>query len=523
MKNIIKIAALQAVVFSFLAIGGVVSASEVTGSLSTGASNIAIGNSVEGVVVVSPVASPVAGTYSAKQNVVLTALGASSIHYTTNGSVPVCSTGSVYSGAIVVGSSQVIKAISCYSNNVSSSVSSFAYALTLVDGNGSNLSITASSAGEVSLPTGATGVVLTSANTLDLSVSKVSQTEASVTVGGSVVALTQNVVLQSGVDGSPVILSNSSLSNVTASIPDGTKIQASSGWDGKIAPPTSVVSSGTAPAGFTVGGTVVSIGSSDVTLVFDNAVTILLTGVTGSVGYRPSGSSSWTQITNSCSGSYASPTAPAFPGECAISNGTDTKIVTYHFTTFGALTAIPVPAPVSSGGGGGGIVSGPGSFGFNAIVPAVSPVLTTAKASAVKIQKLLGATASSFTKALSLGSKNEEVTQLQEYLTSSGLYKGPITGYFGALTKVAVVALQKANGLAQVGMVGPATRALLNKGINPTSAETVTTKSAPASISTSTSTSKLTPVQIKSITTLLQTFGADQKTIDNVNTALGGK
>ncbi|PIP66802.1 MAG: hypothetical protein COW93_03715, partial [Parcubacteria group bacterium CG22_combo_CG10-13_8_21_14_all_41_9] len=144
---------------------------------------------------------------------------------------------------------------------------------------------------------------------------------------------------------------------ISASVPDGTKIQGPSGWDGKIAPPVSETPSGTAPAGFSVGSTVISIGSSGGTLVFDKPVTILLPGVAGTVGYKPSGSNTWVQITNVCGGgSYSTPTAPTAPGECVINNGIDTKIVTYHFTSFGSLNVVvtpPTPAPVSSRGGGG--------------------------------------------------------------------------------------------------------------------------------------------------------------------------
>ena len=198
---------------------------------------------------------------------------------------------------------------------------------------GENISLGSANAGETNLPTGATSVVLTDTTELDLSAGL---------SGGA-------VTLQSGVDNQPIILINSSLSYASASIPDGTKIQGPAGWDGKMAPPTSgTPSGGNAPAGFSVGSTVISIGSTEGTLVFDKPVTISLAGVTGAVGYRPSGSNAWVQITNACGGSYATPTPPALPGECAISNGTDTKIVTYHFTSFGSLTANPAPTPTPS-------------------------------------------------------------------------------------------------------------------------------------------------------------------------------
>src|SRR3989344_8022101 len=147
-----------------------------------------------------------------------------------------------------------------------------------VSGNGSNVSLGSVTAGKVDMPTGATNIVLTNTTVMDIS---------SGLVGGT-------VILQSGINGQPIVLTNSSLANVSASIPDGTKIQGPTGWDGKITPPVSgTPGGGTAPAGFSVGSTVISVGSPDGTLVFDKPVTILLAGVTGTVGYRPSGSDIW--------------------------------------------------------------------------------------------------------------------------------------------------------------------------------------------------------------------------------------
>jgi hypothetical protein len=69
-----------------------------------------------------------------------------------------------------------------------------------------------------------------------------------------------------------------------------------------------------------------------------------------------------------------------------------------------------------------------------------------------------------FTEFLSIGSEDAQVTALQEQLTKDGLYTGPITGYFGALTEAAVSKFQAAHGIEVKGYVGPATRAALNAG-----------------------------------------------------------
>lgn len=170
-------------------------------------------------------------------------------------------------------------------------------------------------------------------------------------IGGQSVTVNQAVQINSGQSGTPVTITNAAIPNISASIPDGTAVLAPSGWDGKITPPKIGSSSGTAPSGFSVGGTVIEVGSPDVVLLFDKPATLLLSGVKGNVGYKPAGSGTWIQITNSCGGTYASPSNPAFPSECFISNGVDTKIVTYHFTTFGGFNT-------NSGGSIGGSPGG---------------------------------------------------------------------------------------------------------------------------------------------------------------------
>ncbi len=67
-----------------------------------------------------------------------------------------------------------------------------------------------------------------------------------------------------------------------------------------------------------------------------------------------------------------------------------------------------------------------------------------------------------FSKFLGLGSSGAEVSALQNKLASLGLYAGPVTGYYGALTQAAVKKFQAAHGLDTFGYVGPGTRAALN-------------------------------------------------------------
>ncbi len=67
-----------------------------------------------------------------------------------------------------------------------------------------------------------------------------------------------------------------------------------------------------------------------------------------------------------------------------------------------------------------------------------------------------------FTNPLKLGDKNADVTQLQERLTTEGVYSGPVNGSFGPLTEAAVKKYQTQHGLTPLGSVGPGTRAALN-------------------------------------------------------------
>jgi hypothetical protein len=131
----------------------------------------------------------------------------------------------------------------------------------------------------------------------------------------------------------------------------------------------------------------------------------------------------------------------------------------------------------SSGGGGGGgqpfTVVTPGSVeGFPPGPPiATPPVQFIANPGGfippgqVLAGQVLGAATGAsfqFTSNLSMGSRGQEVIELQTRLTAIGYYKGPITGFYGGLTRAAVMAFQRANGLPATGFFGPMTRALLN-------------------------------------------------------------
>lgn len=72
-----------------------------------------------------------------------------------------------------------------------------------------------------------------------------------------------------------------------------------------------------------------------------------------------------------------------------------------------------------------------------------------------------------FRQNLEQGAHGEDVRQLQITLKVIGLLTpDSITSYFGPKTRAAVMAFQKRQGIEQLGIVGPKTRSLLNKGIS---------------------------------------------------------
>ncbi len=102
------------------------SASEITGTMSTGLGNAG----VSAVVVSAPQASVAPGAYTTLQYVALTAEGSTQIRWTVDGTAPDCATvGTKYNVEIPIGVSSTLKAISCYPNNKFSDVASFVYVI----------------------------------------------------------------------------------------------------------------------------------------------------------------------------------------------------------------------------------------------------------------------------------------------------------------------------------------------------------------------------------------------------------
>jgi hypothetical protein len=295
-----------------------------------------------------------------------------------------------------------------------------------------------------------------------------------ITVETSNATLNLTALVSGGTGVLPEITINAG--SATVVIPDNTTVT-STDWDGIMSAPTTGSSSGTAPAGFSVGNTVVEMGSPDHTLTFSNAVKIVLTGVTGTVGYKPAGSSTWQTITTQCNS--ASDSSNITSGECYFTDGSDTVIWTYHFTSFGGLNVVR-----SGGGGGGGIINLPQTPTISSV--SITPVAQVLGASTEKIPgcgnrttgfsvvsgqscatnsvgQVLGAEKFVFTKLMKRGSRGDEVKELQNFLIAAGYNPGIADGIFGNKSKAALIKFQLANGLKGDGIAGPKVRALLNK------------------------------------------------------------
>ena len=69
-----------------------------------------------------------------------------------------------------------------------------------------------------------------------------------------------------------------------------------------------------------------------------------------------------------------------------------------------------------------------------------------------------------FRNFLNVGSSGKDVTALQQLLVHLGFLSAAPTGYYGQVTRRAVIDFQKAHGLSPLGYVGPGTRTALNLG-----------------------------------------------------------
>jgi len=224
-------------------------------------------------------------------------------------------------------------------------------------------------------------------------------------------------------------------------------------WDGIIEAPTVTTVTLPETSGETKTlSTAIEIGFADAKLSFDKAVRILLPNQAGKrAGYIRTGII-FTEITNTCvADNQATGDALAVDGDCKIDVGEDLVIWTKHFTIFATYSQT---TNSSSGGGGGGRRR-------TTSAPALSETSAPSE--------ILGAEKFVFTLFLKIGPpynivvKGAEVLELQKLLNTAGYGILIVDGKFGPKTKEALIKFQLANGLKGDGIVGPLTRAELNK------------------------------------------------------------
>ena len=189
------------------------------------------------------------------------------------------------------------------------------------------------------------------------------------------------------------------------------------------------------------------------------------------VGTLPQGSTASLVITATVLGTEGSTILNA---ASATSSNSDLDLTNNSANASLTVQAPPVVPPSDSGDGGGGngpVSSGGGGGGGGGSVATALP--NNGGGTASTTGTVLGATVYNFTTDFGFGATGTDVTELQKILIAEGDLKiAAPTGTFGPLTLAAVKAYQSAHGITpQSGYVGPKTRAVLNLGSTPTSAD----------------------------------------------------
>ncbi len=131
-----------------------------------------------------------------------------------------------------------------------------------------------------------------------------------------------------------------------------------------------------------------------------------------------------------------------------------------------SLTGTVVTPERRGGGGGGGsvtpkVVATTTATSTKVLIPILASTTVGIMPTLITQAPLINRY--QFTSDLRLGSKGTDVIELQKFLTTEGLYSGPVTGNFGPLTLEAVKAYQAKENLPSTGYVGTMTRESLNR------------------------------------------------------------
>jgi lipoprotein-anchoring transpeptidase ErfK/SrfK len=102
-----------------------------------------------------------------------------------------------------------------------------------------------------------------------------------------------------------------------------------------------------------------------------------------------------------------------------------------------------------------------------AAVPTADPTVTATPAPTPPAPAALAAPTPDPNAVLRLGASGPAVQELQQRLTDLGYWLGSADGHYGQLTRQAVIAFQKAQGITRDGVAGPQTRRLLSDASRP--------------------------------------------------------
>ena len=153
-------------------------------------------------------------------------------------------------------------------------------------------------------------------------------------------------------------------------------------------------------------------------------------------------------------------------------NSTKSYAVTVVVSANTTPTPTPAPAPTPTPSTGGSNVNPAAQASVTLTTTSVGAAqcmdgekfsTVTGKPCVAANGRQFGAAVSLYARTLARGSRGDDVSNLQQRLLDEHVYTGPVTGYFGPLTEKGVMKYQEKFGIDQVGMVGPLTRASLNK------------------------------------------------------------
>ncbi|MEE9573213.1 MAG: hypothetical protein V3W20_09210 [Candidatus Neomarinimicrobiota bacterium] len=173
---------------------------------------------------------------------------------------------------------------------------------------------------------------------------------------------TKKVIFVTENNGNEITMINSVVSEITVVFSDETELSTvsstDSSWDGTISL-TESENTSSIITGYEIPDRIIKIGNDNLTIQFDKAVTIIFKNMIGDAVYKQTGATNWNLI-STCQGTYDTPTDPGVRNMCYITDGVNTKIITYHFTEFAILEETD---DGSSSGGNNGSSSGGNSGG----------------------------------------------------------------------------------------------------------------------------------------------------------------